>query len=391
MSLRGCSTDRGKAALPATGNADRRGGDGFAVGDSDTDDNQNLRLVLNPHKNHKPEEYDDLELDFSPAIFSSMERHLPSTMLDASRDDKVKYIRDILLDYLPPGERNRDQKQREYRQKILANYQPLHQELYTIDPTTFFVPKFLKAINDNTEQSFRSIMSEPAPGIFTFEMLQPHFCELLVSEVENFEKWVKAAKFQVMRPSTMNKYGSVLDDFGLQTMLDKLMQGFICPLSKVFFAEIGGSTLDSHHGFIVEYGKDRDVDLGLHVDDSEVSLNVCLGRQFSGGELFFRGMRCDQHAHTESYSKEVFDYSHVPGQAVLHHGRHRHGARATTSGYRINLLLWCRSSVFREMKRYKNDFSTWCAVCYQERKNRLLESIDETRLALSRREGKTIA
>uniref|UniRef100_A0A7N2MQF9 Uncharacterized protein n=1 Tax=Quercus lobata TaxID=97700 RepID=A0A7N2MQF9_QUELO len=39
---------------------------------------------------------------------------------------------------------------------------------------------------------------------------------------------------------------------------------------------------------------------------------------------------------------EIFDYSHVPGRAVLHRGRHRHGARATTSGHRINLLLWCR-------------------------------------------------
>lgn len=26
---------------------------------------------------------------------------------------------------------------------------------------------------------------------------------------------------------------------------------------------MGGSTLDSHHGFVVEYGKDRDVDLGM--------------------------------------------------------------------------------------------------------------------------------
>lgn len=40
--------------------------------------------------------------------------------------------------------------------------------------------------------------------------------------------------------------------------------------------------------------------------------------------------------------QEIFDYSHVPGRAVLHRGRHRHGARATTSGHRINLLLWCR-------------------------------------------------
>lgn len=61
--------------------------------------------------------------------------------------------------------------------------QPLHRELYTIHPTTFFVPSFIKAIGDNTEESLRSIMSEPSPGVFTFEMLQPHFCELLLSEV----------------------------------------------------------------------------------------------------------------------------------------------------------------------------------------------------------------
>lgn len=30
----------------------------------------------------------------------------------------------------------------------------------------------------------------------------------------------------------------------------------------VFFSEVGGSTLDSHHGFVVEYGTNRDVELG---------------------------------------------------------------------------------------------------------------------------------
>lgn len=30
----------------------------------------------------------------------------------------------------------------------------------------------------------------------------------------------------------------------------------------VFYPEVGGSTLDSHHGFVVEYGMDRDVELG---------------------------------------------------------------------------------------------------------------------------------
>ncbi|XP_027358118.1 uncharacterized PKHD-type hydroxylase At1g22950-like isoform X2 [Abrus precatorius] len=383
MSLHGgSSSDRRDAPSPGTGNA---GGKGNVVVAS------SQRLRLNPNKDHKPEDYADMQLDFSPSIFSSLERYLPPNMLNVPRDEKAKFMREILLKYLPLGERNRAQKHREYRQKIISNYQPLHRELYSMNPATFFVPAFLKAINDNTEQSFRSVMSEPSPGIFVFDMFQPSFCELLLSEIENFEKWVTETKFRIMRPNTMNKYGAVLDDFGLETTLDKLMEGFIRPLSRVFFAEVGGSTLDSHHGFVVEYGKDRDVDLGFHVDDSEVTLNVCLGKQFSGGELFFRGTRCEKHVNTGSHSEEIFDYSHVPGRAVLHRGRHRHGARATTSGHRVNLLLWCRSSVFREMKRYQKDFSSWCGECNREKKEKQRSTIAATRLELFRRESESAA
>ncbi|XP_016443064.1 2-oxoglutarate and iron-dependent oxygenase domain-containing protein CP2-like [Nicotiana tabacum] len=348
-----------------------------------------LRLRLNPSIDHKSDNYEDLQLDFSPLLFSSLERYLPPTLLNSSRDHKVHYMREILLKYCPEGERTRVQKHREYRQKIISNYQPLHRELYTMHAANFFVPSFLKAISENTEESYRNIMSEPSPGVLTFEMLQPRFCEMMLAEVENFERWVRETKFRIMRPNTMNKFGAVLDDFGLETMLDKLMEDFIRPISRVFFTEVGGSTLDSHHGFVVEYGMDRDVDLGFHVDDSEVTLNVCLGKQFSGGELFFRGVRCEKHVNTETQPEEIFDYSHVTGRAVLHRGRHRHGARATTSGQRINLLLWCRSSVFRELRKYQKDFSSWCAECQREKKERQRLSIAATKLELLKREGET--
>ncbi|KAK6134234.1 hypothetical protein DH2020_032039 [Rehmannia glutinosa] len=318
------------------------------------------RLRLNPNSDHRPDNYEDLELDFSPLVFSSLERYLPPNLLLQTRDVKVNYMREILVRYYPESDRIRR----------------LHRDLYTMHAANFFVPSFLRAINENTEQGFRSIMSEPSPGIFIFEMLQPRFCEMLLAEVENFEKWVHETKFRIMRPNTMNKYGAVLDDFGMETMLDKLMEDFIRPLSKVFFAEVGGSTLDAHHGFVLEYGMDRDVDLGFHVDDSEVTLNVCLGKQFSGGELFFRGVRCEKHVNTETQSEEIFDYSHVPGRAVLHRGRHRHGARATTSGNRINLLLWCR----RELRKYQKDFSSWCAECQREKKERQRQSVAATKL-----------
>lgn len=39
-------------------------------------------------------------------------------------------------------------------------------------------------------------------------------------------------KFKIMRPNTMNKYGAVLDDFGLEAMLNKFMEQFIAPISR---------------------------------------------------------------------------------------------------------------------------------------------------------------
>jgi hypothetical protein len=57
--------------------------------------------------------------------------------------------------------------------------------------------------------------------------------------------------------------------------------------------------------FVVEYGADKDKKLDWHVDDSDVTLNVCLGKEFVGGDLVFSGTLllltneaiCDEGAH----------------------------------------------------------------------------------------------
>ncbi|KAH9322768.1 hypothetical protein KI387_017407, partial [Taxus chinensis] len=261
------------------------------------------RLRREPNMDHRPENYEDVRTDYHPAVFSALERFLPPNLLNARREIKLQHMSDILSSYMPRGERTRAQRHCEYREKIIKHYQPLNRDLYTLNPDRFFVQSFIDAIKENTEESFKRIISEPSPGVYAFSMLQPGFCELLVAEVENFEKWVDVTKFKIMRPNTMNKYGAVLDDFGFYPMLDKLMTEFVTPMATVFFSALLGSTLDSHHGFVVEYSKDRDKDLGFHVDDSEVTLNVCLGKQFTGGDLFFRGVRCDKHVNSETYQE----------------------------------------------------------------------------------------
>ncbi|KAM7262692.1 hypothetical protein ACFE04_000375 [Oxalis oulophora] len=137
-------------------------------------------------------------------------------------------------------------------------------DLYYIEPSFFFAPEFLKAIIKNTVECSRCATFEPTPSVFTFEMFNPQFCELMIAEIQNFKKWVEENNVQILRPNKVKKFGVVLDDFGLESMLEKIMDDCIRPVAK-----------------------------GLHVDDSIMTLDVCLGQQFSGGDLYFSGARCD--------------------------------------------------------------------------------------------------
>ncbi|KAJ7570937.1 hypothetical protein O6H91_01G140600 [Diphasiastrum complanatum] len=324
------------------------------------------RLQKDPHVGHEPERYDDLaNLEYPAALYSAMEQYLPAHLLKAARDKKIAFLERIWSKYRPNGERARH---REYREIIRQNYQPLHENLSVLNPEEFFVPSFRSAIADGSNEAIRQILIEHSPGVFSFDMLEPSLCSMIIDEVEHFEHWAQAAKVKVMRPNTMNKYGAVLDDIGMENMLDQMMTKFVSPMASVLFSNVGGSSLDSHHGFVVEYSMDRDLDLGFHVDDSEVTLNVCLGKEFSGGGLFFRGVRCDKHVNGEAHPEEALDYSHLPGRAILHAGRQRHGAKAISTGHRANLLLWCRSSEFRELRKYQRDFSSWCRECLTSKK-----------------------
>ena len=65
------------------------------------------RLRLNPNAEHKPQDYSDVRGEYAPVVYSALERHLPPSLLDADRDVKLHFMRDILARYWPQGERNK--------------------------------------------------------------------------------------------------------------------------------------------------------------------------------------------------------------------------------------------------------------------------------------------
>ncbi|KAF3489692.1 hypothetical protein F2Q69_00054511 [Brassica cretica] len=211
----------------------------------------------------------------------------------------------------------RIQMHREYKQRILSSYQRLHGEIYSLDPASVFVPSFLKAVTPKSEENFKSIMVQAAPGIYTFEMLQPKFCEMLLEEVLHMEKWAHDSNF--VYKETQFIILLVIVHFGYCCEICMCAQGFCLYLLSVLFPEVCGSGLDSHHGYVVEYGEYIETDAELYFrgvrcanhmkSPGEVTLNVCLGKQFSGGELYFRGVRCANHMKSPGEEKKIFRWN----------------------------------------------------------------------------------
>lgn len=55
---------------------------------------------------------------------------------------------------------------------------------------------------------------------------------MLIKQVDHFNDWAKDTNFQIMKPCNMSNNGTVLEDFGLGTMLKKLVEGFIFPMCR---------------------------------------------------------------------------------------------------------------------------------------------------------------
>jgi hypothetical protein len=109
-----------------------------------------------------------------------------------------------------------------------------------------------------------------------------------------------------------------------------------------------GAKFDDHHSFIVRYQSDEDLGLDMHVDDSDVTFNVCLGHDFTGATLTFCG-----NLGQPDHRKQSHTYHHEVGRAVIHLGSRRHGADDIASGSRANLIVWNHNQAFRESAHYR--------------------------------------
>ena len=80
----------------------------------------------------------------------------------------------------------------------------------------------------------------------------------------------------------------------------------------------------------------------------DVTLNVCLGKEFVAAGLTFCG-----DLGTPDHRKQSFCYKHARGVGLLHLGRRRHGADDISDGHRVNLIMWNWNSEYRATPAFR--------------------------------------
>lgn len=206
------------------------------------------------------------------------------------------------------------------------------------------------AFSAKARRSVSRICREEAPGVFSFPMLAESACASLIREIEHFQS--PAVNLPVRRPNSMNNYGVVVNEMGMERAIDALQRDVLAVIAEALFPKQGGGALTSHHAFVVQYQEGKDLGLDMHTDDSDVTFNVCLGKAFAGAGLTFCGVLGAAET-AAPHRRKTAVYRHAPGRCVAHLGAHRHGADDLTSGERLNLIVWNHSIAYRSSDAYR--------------------------------------
>jgi hypothetical protein len=257
---------------------------------------------------------------------------------------------------------------------IATLYPPkaLHKDLFdarTID--SWFLPEFANAMRPWTERSDAAAIDVAAlpnvrlecPGVVSFDCLRPEVCAKIRAEAANYLE----SGLPLRAPNSMNNYGLVLNEVGMKPVFSEVLQKYMQGVAARLFGDEdhraatlhghpldtdnwGGSTVASHHTFIVRYRPDQDRFLDMHVDECDVTFNFGLtpDGEFTGNDLAFCGM-----FGSVSHRKHLYTYQHVLGRCVVHSGKRRHGAVNITSGERSSLIMWTKSPSFRQTVEYR--------------------------------------
>ena len=221
-------------------------------------------------------------------------------------------------------------------------------------------------------------MSQECFDVYSFPLLNKDFCTRLRRTIIELSKLGESSQYCSL---LLGRRPVDFDTVGLNWISDMLLHCFILPISRHLFAttekllsdddasyDINNnktkSILNWRQGYVAGYSANPQGGANAatrhrlvpHSDDSEVTLNCCLGEDdFEGGSVQFYGLRG-----TPDEGKLLGEIERPDvGKAIIHAGRHLHAVTDVTAGNRYALIVWTRSWGMRRLT---------CPCCYLNRR-----------------------
>ena len=188
--------------------------------------------------------------------------------------------------------------------------------------------------NSAEDGDLLGLLDESVDGAYALEVLAPDFCEALLEAVDG----AKADDGAPLPRANLDVLGAswVAD---LLLLVGEQVCAVAHPNETLTDASGERAPLDWRHAYVLQYTPAGRSSLVHHTDDSELTVNVGLGRDFDGGDLLLGGVRG-----TPAEASSLVDrVGPRRGVATIHLGRHLHAVDNVSSGERRVLICWCRS------------------------------------------------
>ncbi|BDD04584.1 glycosyltransferase family 25 protein [Aureibacter tunicatorum] len=171
------------------------------------------------------------------------------------------------------------------------------------------------------------VISKEEKYILRFPLFNKLFCDHVISEAENINKWM------IDRHKNYPTNDMLLEVLGLNDIYNRIINKYVLPiiLKQWKFKFVLNNSLSEN--FIVRYKPDQQAYLAIHHDFSLVTMNLCLNNEFDGAGTVF-----------PDYEKKIV--LKEPGEVLIHPGRisHRHGALPVKDGKRYIIVSFLRDN-----------------------------------------------
>ena len=122
------------------------------------------------------------------------------------------------------------------RLDVILKYKVQREHDWLFDPkraysTETIHPEYWKAYCLNTPEAWAALVTTEATEVYSVPLFKPELCKAFVEELDKFHGTGLPAR----RPNSMNNYGIVVNEIGMEPALDQLCHNLLQPLAHYLF------------------------------------------------------------------------------------------------------------------------------------------------------------